>query len=153
MPYAFSPANGAGSPIIRRAKTIDPNTGATITEGGPMQPQDIPRPGMIPRPMMPTDGGGDYGGERPSMVSAGIQVGRTGPRPMGMFGTGTRLSRSAQYRAKGGPVTKGNEYVVGERGPELFVPDKDGKVISHVGMNKMRDRMKKNRKGKKRVTC
>jgi hypothetical protein len=35
-------------------------------------------------------------------------------------------------RATGGPVTAGRPYVVGERGPELFVPSSGGR-IEHVG--------------------
>lgn len=34
------------------------------------------------------------------------------------------------YRAKGGPVTRGRPYVVGEGGePELFVPGQSGTVV------------------------
>ena len=35
-------------------------------------------------------------------------------------------------RATGGPVSAGREYLVGERGPELFVPSSSGR-IEHVG--------------------
>src|SRR5439155_6566660 len=35
-------------------------------------------------------------------------------------------------RASGGPVSAGRGYVVGERGPELFVPSTSGR-IEHVG--------------------
>lgn len=35
-------------------------------------------------------------------------------------------------RADGGPVKKGQSYVVGERRPELFVPDQDGQIIPRV---------------------
>ena len=34
-----------------------------------------------------------------------------------------------QYRAAGGPVTGGSPYIVGERGPELFVPGRSGTVV------------------------
>lgn len=34
--------------------------------------------------------------------------------------------------AAGGPVTAGMPYVVGERRPELFVPDQDGRILSSV---------------------
>ena len=34
-------------------------------------------------------------------------------------------------RAMGGPVNKGVSYLVGERGPELFTPDEDGKIIAN----------------------
>ena len=36
---------------------------------------------------------------------------------------------SDRFRAHGGPVTAGSRYVVGERGPELFVPSRSGQII------------------------
>ena len=33
-----------------------------------------------------------------------------------------------RWRAIGGPVTGGKPYVVGERGPELFVPTGQGRI-------------------------
>ena len=36
-------------------------------------------------------------------------------------------------RATGGPVTAGRAYLVGERGPELFVPPGEGRVVSGGG--------------------
>jgi phage-related minor tail protein len=38
----------------------------------------------------------------------------------------------APGRATGGPVSRGRAYVVGERGPELFVPSGSGR-IEHLG--------------------
>jgi predicted ester cyclase len=38
----------------------------------------------------------------------------------------------AAGRAHGGPVTAGTPYVVGERRPELFVPDQNGTIIPQV---------------------
>jgi hypothetical protein len=38
-------------------------------------------------------------------------------------------------RANGGPVSRGTSYVVGERGPELFVPNTSGKIIPNGGSN------------------
>src|SRR5690606_19374343 len=35
-------------------------------------------------------------------------------------------------RAAGGPVASGSAYLVGERGPELFVPKTDGFVMSNA---------------------
>jgi hypothetical protein len=35
------------------------------------------------------------------------------------------------FRANGGPVGAGNPYIVGERGPELFVPRNSGSIISN----------------------
>jgi len=37
-------------------------------------------------------------------------------------------------KALGGPVSAGTSYVVGERGPELFVPTTSGKIIPNGGM-------------------
>lgn len=36
------------------------------------------------------------------------------------------------FRADGGPVTGGKPYIVGERGPELFVPSTSGKIEPEV---------------------
>ena len=36
-------------------------------------------------------------------------------------------------RAMGGPVSSGTSYVVGERGPELFVPNTSGTIIPNGG--------------------
>jgi hypothetical protein len=36
-----------------------------------------------------------------------------------------------QKRAGGGPVTAGSAYLVGEQGPELFVPSQSGNIISN----------------------
>lgn len=33
------------------------------------------------------------------------------------------------HRAAGGPVDASSPYMVGERGPELFVPNRDGKIV------------------------
>jgi hypothetical protein len=38
-------------------------------------------------------------------------------------------------RAMGGPVSSGSPYVVGERGPELFVPHASGSIVSNSNMN------------------
>ena len=34
-------------------------------------------------------------------------------------------------RANGGPVTAGQSYIVGERGPEMFVPNAGGRIVSN----------------------
>jgi hypothetical protein len=41
---------------------------------------------------------------------------------------GTRTPRERK-RALGGPVTGGQQYMVGERGPELFVPNQSGSIV------------------------
>lgn len=47
-------------------------------------------------------------------------------------GQGTRgpqVPSTANHRAGGGPVTAGSAYLVGERGPELFVPGRSGTIV------------------------
>ena len=39
------------------------------------------------------------------------------------------------FRANGGPVSSGSPYIVGERGPELFVPRASGSIVSNSNMN------------------
>ena len=43
-------------------------------------------------------------------------------------------SSAFKARAKGGPVSSGQTYMVGERGPELFVPGRSGTIVAN---NKM----------------
>ena len=38
------------------------------------------------------------------------------------------------FRANGGPVSAGKSYVVGERGPEMFVPNVGGKIVPNSDM-------------------
>jgi phage-related protein len=38
------------------------------------------------------------------------------------------------FRAAGGPVSTGKSYVVGERGPEMFVPSSNGSIVPNGGM-------------------
>ncbi|MBK9446329.1 MAG: hypothetical protein IPO00_09665 [Betaproteobacteria bacterium] len=39
-----------------------------------------------------------------------------------------------EFRAMGGPVTSGSPYIVGERGPELFVPSQSGGIVPNHAM-------------------
>ena len=50
----------------------------------------------------------------------------------GTGGLGGLLNRI--FRADGGPVDQGSPYIVGERGPELFVPGQSGQVVSNDNM-------------------
>lgn len=45
------------------------------------------------------------------------------------FGRG--IQSTAPGLAKGGPVTQGKNYIVGEEGPEMFVPEVDGNIINN----------------------
>jgi len=60
------------------------------------------------------------GGSASSGLSAANLMGGTGPLNAGLFG-----------RANGGPVTANQPYIVGERGPELFIPFQRGQVVSN----------------------
>lgn len=46
--------------------------------------------------------------------------------------SGTVHQQVAGTRASGGPVSAGMTYLVGERGPELFTPNRDGYVLPNV---------------------
>ena len=48
-------------------------------------------------------------------------------------GGGTASSWGGWARAEGGPVSMGSPYLVGERGPELFVPNKNGHIVPDRG--------------------
>lgn len=45
-----------------------------------------------------------------------------------------QMPAGMQFRANGGPVSAGSPYIVGERGPELFVPGRSGTIVPN---NKM----------------
>jgi hypothetical protein len=47
---------------------------------------------------------------------------------------GTILSSFGGARANGGPVSNGRAYLVGERGPELFVPSASGMIRSNASI-------------------
>lgn len=47
----------------------------------------------------------------------------------GATGFGGIFAKLLGFRANGGPVSGGNPYVVGERGPELFVPSVSGSIV------------------------
>ncbi len=45
---------------------------------------------------------------------------------------GAEIKYTISHRAGGGPVMAGSPYVVGERGPELFVPSANGRIEPNV---------------------
>jgi len=47
---------------------------------------------------------------------------------LALFGGGGGSPMSF-FRAEGGPVNSGQSYIVGERGPELFVPSSNGSIV------------------------
>ncbi|MEW4468374.1 tail tape measure protein [Parasphingorhabdus sp. JC815] len=64
-------------------------------------------------------------------ISSGLGSLLGGAKSGGLLGIGTSLlgaALGAPGRATGGPVTGGRAYMVGEQGPELFVPTSSGRV-------------------------
>jgi phage-related minor tail protein len=59
----------------------------------------------------------------------------------GMFGSGgagpAKPVPLAGARALGGPVAGGKPYLVGERGPKLFVPGSTGRIETHGALRRM----------------
>jgi phage-related minor tail protein len=52
----------------------------------------------------------------------------------GNGGGGIFSSLFGGFRAAGGPVSSGRAYVVGEKGPEMFVPGQSGAIIPNGGV-------------------
>lgn len=57
-------------------------------------------------------------------LTASISTSGSLPDPNAKLGT-----MALEARAAGGPVTAGRAYVVGEKGPELFVPNRSGTIV------------------------
>jgi lambda family phage tail tape measure protein len=52
-------------------------------------------------------------------------------------GVTNQFNPSIDYRADGGPVSANNPYVVGEAGPELFVPRSAGTIVPNTSLSAM----------------
>jgi tape measure domain-containing protein len=61
------------------------------------------------------------------MAGLNLLAGTDGKGVLSFLGFGSGFGR----RAAGGPVTDGKPYIVGERGPELFLPSTGGNVMSN----------------------
>jgi tape measure domain-containing protein len=68
-------------------------------------------------------GGFSYQGVTGNPLGTSMISGNFTPTPFSTAGLG--------FKANGGPVTAGAPYVVGEHGPELFVPGRNGSVSSN----------------------
>ena len=68
-------------------------------------------------------------GGLPKRIDVDIYVNTHGTVPDLGGGTG---GSAPQPRATGGPVTAGQPYLVGERGPELFVPAGNGRIVPNA---------------------
>ena len=51
---------------------------------------------------------------------------------IGLGGLNASIDLSKKGRASGGPVRAGEAYVVGEKRPELFVPNRSGRIVPRV---------------------
>jgi hypothetical protein len=65
----------------------------------------------------------------PTSIGSGASAGLGGVIGAGGGGIGSGLSLAP--RASGGPVSSGTPYMIGEQGPELFVPGSSGTVIAN----------------------
>lgn len=70
-------------------------------------------------------------GGLPKRIDVDIYVNTHGTVPDLSGGVG---GSAPQPRATGGPVAAGQPYVVGERGPELFVPAGNGRIVPNAAM-------------------
>jgi hypothetical protein len=68
----------------------------------------------------------------PTVVRTRYEV--TGLEPGSIAGR-TRTGTFSGARQHGGPVMAGHAYLVGEAGPEMFVPSQAGTVVSNQQMN------------------
>ena len=74
-------------------------------------------------------GGGGGGGLGSSQFKPG-----SGPQLVPSLPGAKDYSGAFKKRAKGGPVSSGQTYMVGERGPELFVPGRSGTIVANDKM-------------------
>lgn len=65
-----------------------------------------------------------------AVLGLGLQLGSIGAFGK-KFQTNINSAAFGGFRALGGPISAGRAYVVGERGPELFVPQHRGHVFSN----------------------
>lgn len=54
----------------------------------------------------------------------------------GISSSGTYTAANIAGRAAGGPVTAGTPYMVGEKGPELFMPNTTGTIVPNMEMGR-----------------
>lgn len=74
----------------------------------------------------------DLGAQQINAQVAGQNAAMNQKNAEGVIGlAGKGLGVVAGALAKGGPTTEGKPYLVGEQGPELIVPKKDGYVLTH----------------------
>ena len=77
---------------------------------------------------------GSWGTLVNSLAAPGFEqfVWPPGGPDLGLYGDGSMTG--VRGRASGGPVSAGSSYLVGEQGPEMFVPSASGTIISNDAM-------------------
>ncbi len=78
--------------------------------------------------------GGDLVGGIGGGLSSGFNAGTASAVPTDAGGWAASFGTVLPGRAKGGPVSGGQMYMVGERGPELFVPGRSGTIVANDKM-------------------
>jgi tape measure domain-containing protein len=78
--------------------------------------------------------GGDLVGGIGGGLSSGFNAGTASAVPTDAGGWAQSFATVLPGRAKGGPVSGGQMYMVGERGPELFVPGRSGTIVANDKM-------------------
>ena len=100
------------------------HTEEVVTRGGTVPVVTVPVPGVsVPDFVMPAPA--------PAPTRAPAPAPAPAPRPptTGFEGIPDHLI-PIQFRARGGPVSAGGAYIVGEEGPELMIPSGSGRVMS-----------------------
>jgi hypothetical protein len=64
-------------------------------------------------------------------LSSGFSAGTASAIPTDAGGWAQSFATVLPGRANGGPVSSGQTYMVGERGPELFVPGRSGTIVAN----------------------
>jgi hypothetical protein len=59
------------------------------------------------------------------------QLKKRDPSFFGIIGGTIESTKGIKARAEGGPVKKGEDYIVGEEGPEMFVSETNGTIINN----------------------
>jgi hypothetical protein len=80
----------------------------------------------------------------PAGMIAGAKLGAVIGTGLGSWigqNLGNEAGKNVAGRAAGGPVSRRNPYIVGERGPELMVPEQAGKIINNDKLSKMFESM------------
>lgn len=74
-------------------------------------------------------------------ASASVTVNTSAP---GDLGSGSSGGGKPSGKAVGGPVNEGQPYIIGERGPELFVPNTSGTIVPNGGFGGFTDNSQTN---------